>query len=62
VGVVLEERGRVGGKVNVGEPLLWVHGRTEAACAAALDRLAWAYLFSAEPVAPPPVIHRVIRE
>jgi pyrimidine-nucleoside phosphorylase len=62
VGVVLEERGRVGGKVSVGEPLLWVHGRTEAACAAALDRLAWAYLFSAEPVAPPPVIHRVIRE
>ncbi|MCX6033295.1 MAG: thymidine phosphorylase [Chloroflexi bacterium] len=61
VGVVLEERGKIGGKVAAGEPLLWVHARTDVACAAALARLAAAYAFSDAPVAAPPVIHRVIR-
>ncbi len=61
VGVVLEPRGKVGGQVKAGEPLLWVHAATEAACAAALARLAEAYAFSDAPVAAPPVVHRVIR-
>jgi pyrimidine-nucleoside phosphorylase len=61
VGVVLEERGKIGGQVAAGEPLLWVHARDEASCAAALARLAAAYAFADEPTAPPPVIHRVIR-
>ena len=61
VGVVLAERGKIGGKVAAGEPLLWVHARDEAACAAALARLAAAYTFSDAPVAAPPVVHRVIR-
>jgi pyrimidine-nucleoside phosphorylase len=61
VGVVLAERGKIGGKVAAGEPLLWVHARDEAASAAALARLAAAYTFSDAPVAAPPVVHRVIR-
>lgn len=61
VGVVLEERGKIGSKVEAGEPLLWVHAHTEAACAAALARLGQAYAFSDAPVVAPPVIHRVIR-
>ncbi len=61
VGVVLEERGKIGGKVAAGEPLLWVYARDEASCVAALARLADAYAFSDTPVAAPPVIHRVIR-
>jgi pyrimidine-nucleoside phosphorylase len=61
VGIVLAERGKIGGKVAAGEPLLWVHARDEAACAAALARLAAAYAFSDAPVPAPPVVHRVIR-
>jgi pyrimidine-nucleoside phosphorylase len=61
VGVALEERGKIGGKVEAGEPLLWVHARTEASAVAALERLGKAYAFSDEPVIPPPVIHRIIR-
>jgi pyrimidine-nucleoside phosphorylase len=61
VGVVLAECGKIGGKVAAGEPLLWVHARDEASCAAALARLAAAYAFSDAPVAAPPVVHRVIR-
>lgn len=61
VGVVLEERGKVGGQVKAGEPLLWVHARDETSCKAALERLAAAYRFSTEPVPAPPVIHQVIR-
>lgn len=61
VGVVLTEHGKVGGRAASGEPLLWVHARDEASCAAALARLAAAYAFSAAPVAAPPVVHQVIR-
>ena len=61
VGVVLTEQGKLGGRVEAGEPLLWVHARTQATLDAALARLAGAYSFSDEPVAAPPVVHRVIR-
>jgi pyrimidine-nucleoside phosphorylase len=61
VGVVLTEQGKLGGRVEAGEPLLWVHARTQETLAAALARLAGAYGFSDEPVAAPPVVHRTIR-
>ncbi|MGQ9489761.1 MAG: thymidine phosphorylase [Anaerolineae bacterium] len=61
VGVVLAEGAKIGRWVNAGEPLLWVHARSETGLAAALARLAGAYSFSDEPVAPPPLIHQVIR-
>jgi pyrimidine-nucleoside phosphorylase len=61
VGVVLTEHGKIGVRVAAGEPLLWVHARDEASCAAALARLAAAYRFSDAPVAAPPVVHRVMR-
>jgi pyrimidine-nucleoside phosphorylase len=61
VGVVLTEQGKLGGKVKAGEPLLWVHARTQETLDNALARLANAYRFSEEPVAAPPVIHRIIR-
>jgi pyrimidine-nucleoside phosphorylase len=61
VGVVLTEQGKLGGRVEAGEPLLWVHARTQATLDNALARLAGAYSFSDEPVAAPPVVHRVIR-
>lgn len=61
VGVVLAPTGKVGGRVTAGAPLLWVHAQTEATRDAALERLAAAYRFSATPVEPPPLIHRIIR-
>jgi len=61
VGVVLAERGKIGRRVEAGEPLLWVHARAREALDAALVRLANAYGFSDQPVAVPPVIHRIIR-
>lgn len=61
VGVVLEPKGKVGAQVKAGEPLLWVHARTADSLAAALARLGCAYRFSDTPVAPPPVVHRIIR-
>ena len=61
VGVVLAEHGKIGGRVAAGEPLLWVHARDSASCAAALARLAAAYRFSDAPVSAPPVVHRIIR-
>ena len=61
VGVVLTEQGKLGGRVEAGEPLLWVHARTQETLDAALTRLAGAYGFSDKPVAAPPVVHRVIR-
>jgi pyrimidine-nucleoside phosphorylase len=61
VGVVLTEQGKLGGRVEAGEPLLWVHARTQETLDAALIRLANAYSISDEPVAAPPVVHRVIR-
>jgi pyrimidine-nucleoside phosphorylase len=61
VGVVLTEQGKLGGRIKAGEPLLWVHARTQETLDAALARLAEAYSFSDKPVAAPPVVHRVIR-
>jgi pyrimidine-nucleoside phosphorylase len=61
VGVLLSPNGKVGGLVETGEPLLWVHARTPDALEAALARLANAYRFSDTPVAAPPLIHRIIR-
>ena len=61
VGVVLTSQGKLGGRVEAGEPLLWVHAHTQETLDAALARLENAYSFSAEPVAAPPVVHRVIR-
>lgn len=61
VGVVLVANAKIGGWVTAGEPLLWVHARSEERLAAALARLATAYRFSDEPVTPPPLIHQVIR-
>ncbi len=61
VGVVLAENGKIGGLVEAGDPLLWVHAATAESLAAALTRLAAAYEFSPEPVATPPVIHRILR-
>jgi pyrimidine-nucleoside phosphorylase len=61
VGVVLTAQGKLGSKVEAGEPLLWVHARDQATLDAALARLANAYSFSDAPVAAPPVVHRVIR-
>jgi pyrimidine-nucleoside phosphorylase len=61
VGVVLEPCGKIGGRAQAGEPLLWIHARDEASCSAALARLAAAYAFSDAPVPAPPVVHRVIR-
>lgn len=61
VGVVLAEAGKVSGHVAAGDPLLWVHAASAEALSAALARLAAAYSFSDEPVAAPPVIHRILR-
>ena len=61
VGVVLTEQGKLGGRVEAGRPLLWVHARTQETLDAALARLARAYSFSETAVAAPPVVHRVIR-
>ena len=51
VGVVLTERGKLGGRAEAGEPLLWVHARTQETLDAGVARLAGAYGFSDEPVA-----------
>ena len=61
VGVVLTEQGKLGARVQAGEPLLRVHARTQGTLDAALARLSRAYDFADEPVTTPPVVHRVIR-
>ncbi len=61
VGIVLAEQGKIGCRVEAGEPLLWVHARTKETLAAALARLARAYGFSDAPVAAPPLVYTVIR-
>ncbi len=62
VGVVLAAHAKIGGHVQAGEPLLWVHAQTELQLDAALARLAGAYSYSDEPVTAPPLVHRVIRQ
>lgn len=61
VGVVLAEGTKVGHLVKAGEPLLWVHARTEADLTAAISRLARAVLMAPDEVDAPPLVHRVIR-
>jgi pyrimidine-nucleoside phosphorylase len=62
VGLRLEPDAKLGAKVEPGQPLLWVHARTNEGLRNALARLKEAYSFSPEPVEPPPLIHRIIRE
>jgi pyrimidine-nucleoside phosphorylase len=61
VGVVLSETAKVGGHVEVGEPLLWVHASREEQVEPALSGLAAAYRFSDQPVDPPLLIHKILR-
>lgn len=61
VGIVFKEGAKVGGRVQAGEPLLTVHAASSAAADAALERLARAIVIRPEPIAAPPLIHRVIR-
>jgi pyrimidine-nucleoside phosphorylase len=61
VGVVLAPEGKVGSRVDAGQPLLWIHARSTADVDAAKSRLTGAYTFSDEPVTAPPLIHRIVR-
>ncbi|MDQ2806044.1 MAG: thymidine phosphorylase [Chloroflexota bacterium] len=54
VGFVL--RRKIGDAVQVGEPLLDIHARSTEQAAAVAHRLAAAFTFSADPVAPPPLL------
>lgn len=58
VGIVLHRK--IGDHVGEGEKILTVHARSEEAAQEAESRLLGAYLWSEEPVEPPPLIHRVI--
>ena len=62
VGVRLSPHAKIGAKVEVGQTLLWVHARSRESLDAALARLGKAYGFCDEPVAPPTLIHHIIRE
>jgi thymidine phosphorylase len=62
VGVRLSPDAKVGGHVEAGQPLLWVHARSAASLQNALARLSNAYGYSKDPVDVPPLIHEVIRE
>ena len=61
VGVVLTPAGKVGARVEAGEPLLFVHARTPDTLAKARQRLLDAYAFADQAVAPPPVVVQVLR-
>jgi len=58
VGIVLHRK--IGDHVEEGEEVLTVHARSEEAAREAESRLLGAYLWSEEPVEPPPLIYRVI--
>jgi pyrimidine-nucleoside phosphorylase len=62
VGVKIAPNAKLGSKVEVGQPLLWVHARSTETLDLALLRLRKAYGFSPDPIAAPPLVHRVIRE
>jgi pyrimidine-nucleoside phosphorylase len=62
VGVRLSPHAKLGAKVEVEQPLLWVHARSRESLHAALARLRKAYSIRDEPVEPPPLIHYIIRE
>jgi pyrimidine-nucleoside phosphorylase len=54
VGFVL--RAKVGDRVEAGEPLVEIHARSQRDAAAIRDELLAAYTWSADPVAPPPLL------
>ncbi|MDP2952364.1 MAG: pyrimidine-nucleoside phosphorylase, partial [Chloroflexota bacterium] len=58
VGIVLHKK--IGDHVEEGEEILTVHARSEEAAQEAESRLLSAYLWSEEPIEPPPLIHRLI--
>lgn len=58
VGVVLHRK--IGDRVEKGEEILTVHARSQEVAREAESRLLGAYLWSEEPVEPPPLIHRII--
>jgi len=58
VGIVLHRK--IGDHVEKGEKILIVHARSEAAAQEAESHLLGAYVWSEEPVEPPPLIHRLI--
>jgi pyrimidine-nucleoside phosphorylase len=62
VGVVLAADAKIGAKVDVRQPLLWIHARSKEAVEGVLARLHGAYGFSEKPVEAPPLVHLVIRE
>jgi pyrimidine-nucleoside phosphorylase len=61
VGVLLSPATKVGQPVHSGQPLLTVHASTPESRDAALSRLAAAIVIGPDAVAPPPLIHSVIR-
>ncbi len=58
VGIVLHRK--IGDRVEKGEKILTVHARSEEAAQGAETHLLGAYVWSEEPVEPPPLIHRLI--
>lgn len=58
VGVVLQAK--IGDWVEANQPLLTIYANDEAKLAGARQRLLDTYKWSAEPVSPPPLIHRII--
>jgi pyrimidine-nucleoside phosphorylase len=62
VGITLAPDAKVGAKVDVKQPLLWIHARTRAALEGVRPRLYAAYDFSEKPVEAPPLEHLIIRE
>jgi len=58
VGIVLHAK--IGDHVERGEKILTAHARSEVAAQEAESHLLGAYVWSEEPVEPPPLIHRVI--
>jgi pyrimidine-nucleoside phosphorylase len=61
VGILLAEDAKVGRRVMEGQPLLWVHARSRESLESVLPRLRAALSITSEPVALPPLVHRVIR-
>ena len=57
-GIVLHKK--IGDQVSAGEPLLTVYGNDESRVTAESAALLAAYAWSAQPVAPPAHIHRII--
>ncbi len=58
VGLVLNKK--IGDKVEVGEPLLQIYGRTKDGIQNVRESLLGAFTFSQEPVQPPPLIDRIV--